>query len=172
MRTTWIRDGKVVIVGIDPGGTTGIAIYHGDWLWNGNSWEYANENIVGLQRSGDTHHFDLYNILCLQLNQNMMVVCESFQNRGMEKDLQALELIGIVKMFAQEANVMKGIKRPLIHFQTASEGKAFWTDEKLKHLGYYLPGQRHSNDAKKHLLHYLTFDLERNDFLLRLKGNL
>lgn len=39
----------------------------------------------------------------------------------------------------------------------AQHAKGFWTDEKLKHFGLYTPGLKHGRDALRHLLYFLLF---------------
>jgi len=51
----------------------------------------------------------------------------------------------------------------------AAGAKAFWTDEKIKQLGLWVPGLRHGMDALRHLLYKLAFKYHREDLLRLLK---
>ena len=41
--------------------------------------------------------------------------------------------------------------------QSASTGKAYYSNDKLKQHGVYVKGTAHARDATRHLLHYITF---------------
>lgn len=77
------------------------------------------------------------------------VVCESFEYRNNRHrdnlELYSLEMIGVIKLYCDPS------------MQTASKGKGFYTDTKLKKLGLYIPGRGHGRDAMRHLLHWYTF---------------
>lgn len=77
------------------------------------------------------------------------LVCESFQYRQAQSnaDLSGVEVIGLVKEWSRQFSIP-------ISFQSPAEGKFYWTDEKLKRIGLYTPGKRHSRDATRHLLYY------------------
>jgi hypothetical protein len=145
------------IMGIDPGGTTGLATYDMvDDHWE--VWELGPE----------PHHWELHELLMFD---TATVVCESFQYQRRELDkgvslvLDSVEYIGIVKL------VLGGSQH--LVFQTPAQGKVtaknFWTDEKLKQLGLYeKTNSAHQRDAVGHILYYVTFTLKDDRFLRRL----
>jgi hypothetical protein len=64
----------------------------------------------------------------------------------------AAEVIGVIKSTALEMSI------PVIE-QSASQGKTFFTDQKLKILGIDV-GKRHARDAIRHAAYYLVFGKE------------
>jgi len=96
------------------------------------------------------------------------IICERFNFRKDERDRTKIiytpaEIVGVVKLFSSRFQV------PL-HMQMAAEGKAFWTDAKLKKIGLYLPSKRHAMDAMRHLLQYVTFKMNDKYYLYALRA--
>lgn len=129
------------IIGLDPGGTTGWASLD----TNSGEWTHS-------QLGPHEHHLELEKCLESVLPRKMhALVCESFEYRRDQRDnvqLVSREYIGVVKLFAQKYGT------PVV-FQTASQGKAFWKDEKLKLCNLHVPGNPHANDATRHVLAYM-----------------
>jgi hypothetical protein len=157
----------VIIVAIDPGGTTGLAV------WNSltNSHPILTQFEFS-QLTGD-HHHDLWVFLLQwsaraeQFRTPFHVVYERFefqkekQREGLNYD--AKEYIGIVKLFRAKYG-------PAVHLHDQSRGqKTFWSDEKIKTLGLWQNGRRHAMDALNHLLYYVSFNLKDDSFLRMLK---
>ena len=170
MRFDLIRSGEFRCVGIDPGGTTGIAIMQqeiidGEWI--------GTAHFDFLQLGPEPHHKKLFNFLEGFITANTHIVCESFQNRGMDKQLISAEYVGVVRHFEQYWQEI--LKRQFVWTQTAStvtskkEGASFWQDAKIKKLGLWVLNQKHAMDALRHLLHHITFTVEDNRWLMRLK---
>src|SRR5688500_9687577 len=100
------------------------------------------------------------------------IICESFEYRPYQSSpsisLVSRDLIGVVQLFGKEQNIP-------VFMQTASQGKGYYTNEKLKELGLYVRGQDHARDATRHLLYWFTFkseyqynvDLTNNKKLMR-----
>lgn len=65
------------------------------------------------------------------------------------RQMEPIEFIGVARYLTQTYT-----KRELV-LQSPSEAKAFSTDEKLKHIGWWNAGNVHANDASRHLLLYL-----------------
>lgn len=121
------------IIGIDPGETTGIAIYNDD------VWQYH-------QLEGE--HFEDLEWL-LKVERPDVVVCESFQKRNNPgANTKPLLYIGAINGYCLTYNIE-------LVFQTPSQGKAFWTNNKLKACGLYTAGLKHAMDATRHVLLYL-----------------
>jgi hypothetical protein len=92
-----------------------------------------------------------------------MIVYESFLYQRRDKvDLRPVEAIGVIKLYHE-------IYRTPIISQTPSQGKAFWTDDRLKKLDLWEAGQPHAMDALRHLLYYQAFKLNDKTLLERLK---
>lgn len=136
------------IIAIDPGVTTGIctARLKADQLFVtpnqvkatlGEMYTVLNDFVgVGSNR---TH-----------------VIYEDFEYRNQARaglDLTPVKIIGVLQLF-EERNW-----RGSVHFykQTASMGKAYFSDAKLKELGIYKKGVPHGMDATRHLMHWLEF---------------
>jgi|SRR5579875_680483 len=127
-------------VALDPGGTTGLCIVENtDYPWS----------LKAMQIGPHEHHKGLLKLLTLWKPD--LIICESFENRSHDAAwLVSAEYIGVVKA----AVGMCGSKLVL---QNASTGKAFWTDEKLRQVGLYIPKWRHARDACRHYLYWRTF---------------
>lgn len=129
----------VKILAIDPGKTTGFA------LWGG-----ADDIIRPL--SGQVGpKIDLYRVVLEA--QPDVVVCEDFTPRpgahSVQKD--ALHVIG-----GLEALILVGEIDAALHLQSPGQAKAFGTDDKLRRLGWWVKGQDHARDALRHLLTWLV----------------
>lgn len=175
-------DGKISIIGLDPGGTTGWALYTASVIHNVNDIpEYYNEKFISGQKGPGHHHLSLWRLLEQWTTANTIIVCESFEFRRNEKDrsrdnivLDSREYIGVVNLYGQhfEATTsgMPGVFK--IVYQTAGLGKGFWTDKKLAVVEKLaMPKTRwtHANDAMRHLLHFMVFKMNRQDLLTPLK---
>jgi hypothetical protein len=98
------------------------------------------------------------------------VVYETFEFRKEDAkereyiDYSTGEYVGVIGLYCD----MTGVKN---RRQMASEGKGFWTDDKLKRVGLYVPGkeQRHARDATRHWLHYTSFTLKDDSWFHKLK---
>lgn len=183
MNTSGLSSGTTSILGLDPGGTTGYALYQaqtlvtpdGDLEWFDEKWHQGELGPL-------PHHDILFDMLGRFQTTNFIIVCESFEYRRRPEDagrdnivLDSKEYIGIVKLFQMQRMLAldgkAGVQR--VVFQTASEGKGFWFKQKdpakLKKLKLYRPGSVHINDATAHALHYMTFKLNLRQLLERLK---
>lgn len=139
------------IVGIDPGGTTGVAIFDTEH----NEWTFT-------QLGPDYHHKALWDLLVLEYSYGtqMTIVCESFQYRGQDRPkivLDSLQYIGIAELFHQTYPSCGLV------MQTAAMGKVgedkskqFVRRKNLKKLGTpWKHETRHSADAQGHILYYV-----------------
>lgn len=168
-----MKDGHLSITALDPGGTTGVAMYDADVLFDiRESPEYLNEKFDSLQLNDPDHHKTLKHLLERRHVANTIIVCESFQYRrpvdAPAVSLVSVEYIGVVKLLVQE--------RPDIQIVWQTTGKVippknknmaggFWTDDKLKQVRKFSPGKKHANDAMRHLLYYMAFTMGRRDLL-------
>lgn len=129
-----------VVVGVDPGGTTGIA------LWSPQ---------LGLslrQVEGADHAVDWLADMARQLT-NATFVVEKYiitpATAKLSQQHDPLEIIGALKYVTRR----HGHKMVM---QSPSEAKAFSTNDKLKRVEWYQPGQDHARDASRHVLLYLS----------------
>jgi len=168
-----VKDGHISITALDPGGTTGVAFYDADLIFNADEQpELFNEKWDTLQLTEPDHHKTLKNMLERRHVANTIIVCESFQYRrpvdAPAVELISVEYIGVVKLLVQE--------RPDIQVVWQTTGKVippknknvaggFWTDDKLKQVRKWSAGRKHANDAMRHLLHYMAFTMGRRDLL-------
>jgi hypothetical protein len=184
-----LTSGKLSIVGLDPGGTTGWALYTCDVMRHTvdpdigvSTVEFFNEKFTRGQIGPGHHHLRLWNFLEQWTTTNTIIVCESFEFRKNEKDrtrdnivLDSKEYIGIVNLYKQtfDATTANRIGGLQVVYQTAAIGKGFWTDNKLQVAGRLAtPKTRwvHANDAMRHLLYYMTFTMKRQDLLESLRN--
>lgn len=122
----------MTILALDPGGTSGLVL---------------GSPLLLAELSAKDHHLDLWHILCQYAP--TMIVCESFTQQRRAADLKPIEYIGVVRLWCATRYV------PLV-LQSAGVGKTFWTNDKLKTLGYYKAGMPHAIDALRHWLWYVT----------------
>ena len=146
------------ILGLDPGGTTGVAVC-----------TTQIRSLQAYQFEESNHHIALWSYL--QTLDPETVVCEDFKwrphlqpGRGAERaiELVSVEYIGITRLWTLD----KG--RELV-LQQPSQGKQFWTDDKLKKIGVYKPGMPHAMDAVRHVLYYVSFTLQDRHYINMLK---
>jgi hypothetical protein len=129
------------LLALDPGETLG--------------WSIAKQGNFYIAGQIPKVHF--YNITeLLEKFQPTLVVMESYrlypwkaQEQGFS-DFFTPRLIGAIEDRCWQAGVPRA-------FQSASQGKSFVTDEKLRGWGYYIRGKPHANDATRHLCQYLLF---------------
>lgn len=129
-----------VIVSLDPGRTTGHAV------------GTIDDGLMTVRCGQDRFdHIQLYQQLIL-LDPTMIIAEEfEFRNRARKGlDLYPRELLGVLELYCQQ------YKKPLFR-QKAMEGKAYYTDEKLKRDSLYIKGKPHAMDAVRHLLQWYTF---------------
>jgi len=129
------------VIALDPGGTTGYA------------WAEINDGKVtdfgggqGQLTEGSLHA--MLSAICPSA-----IVAESFEFRQRQRDglvLVSRNLLGVSRLWAELRDV------PHTE-QSAAQGKAFFTDQKLRAVGAYTRGSPHKNDATRHLLYWLTF---------------
>lgn len=145
-----------LVLAIDPGVTTGLASnIHVPLLIPVRplAWQFSSTE-------HDSPHWEF--LETLENYDPDVIVCERFDFRQAKLgvDYTAVEYIGLVKLHCEINNV------PIIwQGQDAKSKKSFWTDDKLKQLGLYIPGQPHAMDAQKHLLKY---QLDHGQFDLNL----
>jgi len=81
-----------------------------------------------------------------------ILVIEKFVMTHRDKtDFTAIEYIGLGRWFAQRRKI------PFV-LQTPGLGKGYFTNDKLKRLGVYVPGKPHAMDATRHLYQFMILN--------------
>jgi hypothetical protein len=169
---------SALIIALDPGDTTGMA------------WQYANQDVssyathevphcsyeVGLRTLldalstivGAAPPVDTTSTMARMVPAGVTVIYETFDFRHDESfrdkiDYTPAEVIGALRCWALDRYNITLVK------QNAATGKGFWTDEKVRKLGLWVPGRRHAMDAMRHLLRYQVFVLKDVSKLHRLR---
>jgi hypothetical protein len=142
-------------VAIDPGGTTGWAVFNIDYDKETSSplWKprvaYHFEDAGQLTRG--QHHDELYTFLALERPDYL--IYERFEKRNNDFALLiSCEYIGVCKAFAQRCKIP-------IFAQGASDVFNFCSDDKMEYLDLFLrPLSRwkDANAARRHLLYWLV----------------
>lgn len=136
-----LKDYKFTIMAFDPGITTGYAI--GEVVIGRFQFRSSGQN--KFSRS------DLWGMLS-SINPEF-VVTESFEFRRGARDnlvLDSRNVMGVLELWCQTNNK---------HYrsQTASTGKGYFDNDRLKELKVYRVSCPHANDATRHLLHWINF---------------
>lgn len=135
------------IAALDPGLTVGITILNEDG-------SYEPRQLV--PASYPHPHETLYDVLT-EINPKVLLY-ERFDFRAAKNGviLAGVEYIGVIQLYAQTRCLE-------IHAISPSDGKAFWTDSKLRTLKMYARGLPHANDATRILNTYRM----KNDHIWR-----
>jgi len=150
------------IIALDPGGTTGWAMWQDTTIMAGADLGWPWNHFTCGQIGPEEHHDDLYILLETQQTHPFTVVCETFEFRQSDNhregtNLMSREYIGVAKLFVRQRSFVKdGVAQVRYVPQSPSQGKGFVSDEKLKVMGLWVPGQKHARDALRHLVYYLV----------------
>src|ERR1041385_2135596 len=127
------------VLGIDPGMTTGYALYN-DFTNKYSFWQLDSRS----------HRATMSFLDGLSPDE---IVYEDFKHRPnlMKAELFSVEVIGIIKLYDERREDCD----PIVGKFLPTQAKAFWTDEKIKKVGLWQPGQKHAMDALRVLLTYL-----------------
>lgn len=145
MMDNWYNQYPEKIIAFDPGGTTGVAYYSVDSYDDKPDRFYLGPN--------KEHHHE-------QIEANLdtiephVVVTERFDYRRNQKhaDLISVEYIGVLRLWCRKNGV------DLVEQKQLKGHKGLWTNEKLKVMGLYKPGENweHAMDATRQLFYYMT----------------
>ena len=138
------------ILALDPGETTGVAIWNPKLdvpqihLFQLNTKDLREavptvQEVLGYEEWEHIRYED-YRVYGHMTEQHAFA------------SLHTPKLIGVIECLAVLGNVGTS-------FCLAMHAKTFWTDEKLKMCGLYNPGLKHARDAQRHLLRYLSEEL-------------
>lgn len=126
-----------MILSVDPGGTTGVALWNTHVLEDPTFYEVPG-GLLGfvdwMEENTDQHELSL-------------IICESFIPRPGARSMQydALWIGGYLQAGAH-------LRRISFKFQSPATAKSFSTNDKLKAAGFYPVGLGHAQDAARHLL--------------------
>lgn len=125
------------VIAIDPGKTTGYAAWQEG---HAEPWSGQESDCVAFGKRLD-----------LWLGSSHLrttVVIERFiinvKTVGNSQAPWSLELIGVARYLAAKYDAE-------FELQTPADAKSFMPDDRLKKLGWYMPGKVHANDALRHL---------------------
>ena len=121
------------IVALDPGLTIGICIFN-------ELGEYEQRQLKPMEYPHP--HETVFDVLS-EIDPKV-IIYERFDFRAAKNGvvLAGVEFIGVIELYAQ-------IKCLGITKISPSDGKAFWTDNKLRMLDLYKRGMPHANDATR-----------------------
>lgn len=158
-------DYPMVLIGVDPGGTTGIAVYDvpspdelprlaGYYQW-ADSWTIAAQ-LMALKSKVQKQRPDA----------QVAFVVEQFDNRP-----------GIVDPDFTPKYIIRDIDRDManeqVFYQTPSQAKNLvkpahrGTPDGLKRFGWYQVGMGHANDASRHVIVFLVEKLHHMPTILK-----
>lgn len=137
----------MIILAVDPGGTTGFA-----------TWDYDETRVPEEQFAAwdDPDRFNAIETVRERIVTGVeIVVCESFQlsmntlKKSTAGSLETIEMIGALRWVCHKRGVEFVTQKP-------SDAAGFSTPEKLKAIGWWTPGSDHARSATKHLILYLA----------------
>ena len=148
-----VPEAKGTLVALDPGGTTGYAIFNHLTLQEAGqldtgSQEEALKLFEPLLGVGDRDRNRNRNIDAVVMEDHRVYQNRIEQHAG--SSLSTPRLIGMIETLCLQHSIPW-------HKQPASMPKQFVTDEKLKAWGLYLPGKRHARDAIRHACYFILF---------------
>lgn len=151
----------MIIVGLDPGGTTGWAVCKvseepKSMDDKGKLKVETTHEFTAGQVGPEDHHLALWNFLADRLYEtnDLHLVVENFLFRQGDAHrtgtvLVSLEYIGVAQLFADTYPDKVKMTR-----QTPASAKSFVTDSKIKRLDLWIPGKPHAMDALRHVIFY------------------
>jgi hypothetical protein len=148
------------LIGVDPGGTTGIVVLRVPWDWVFAPAEHENpyaaieiveyiqvpedEAVAAVER--------LYLLIRLTYPGAFPLVLEDFVLRV---NTASRDLLSPVRVNAAIEERMKPLTLVRVYKQMPSEAKGTVTNDRLRRWGMYRRGKPHSRDALRHGVHFL-----------------
>lgn len=133
------------ILALDPGHTTGVAVFKGMLLLSGSQiiTKPIEQGVQALHE------------LILEV-QPEVVVCEDYRVYRWKTDEHANSSLLTPRIIGAIETLLTLQQIPLVK-QPAHVAKHFCTDSRLKHWGMYSTGMRHANDAIRHGCYFQLF---------------
>lgn len=138
------------LLSLDPGHTTGFAIFHGTTLVKADQIDTKPEEQQPLEITL-TNLMDLFTIYSPE-----EVVFEDYRiyawraKHHANSEVHTVRLIGMIMTLCLQHG-LQSFK------QSASIAKSFATNAKLEEWGLYQPGYKHANDAIRHGCYFIAF---------------
>jgi hypothetical protein len=149
----WKDHREKCLMGLDPGETTGYALWKPDDSYIELRQLQTNDVLRGATRLDQEIGS---NFIAYGADDNLHIVMEDYkvyqwkvQDHAWDP-LHTAQLIGATRYNAYRSGIS-------CHMQMAVVAKRFVTDAKLEQWGLYSPGLNHARDAQRHLLHYFLF---------------
>jgi hypothetical protein len=147
-------DGKRKILSIDPGTTTGFALYTESAItekWNWTVWELPySPNLI---------------LEIIEREYPSQIVAESYTLGNFKsKEIDGIKVLGIVDLIKDRNPSIK------YHEQPSQHGRAI-TDTFVKAHGLWAVGMKDANSATRHLLHFLIHQLGQKHWLNVLRAS-
>lgn len=143
-----------VLLCIDPGETTGFAVF-----MNGVLCEYGQIETVSTDAKGDKKiQWGSLADLFIQFEPDV-VVCENYRiyahklERHSFSQVETLRLIGGIDQLCNSPYLAESVT-PL-YYAMAVQAKGFVTDDRLKEWDLWKSGMKHSRDAIRHGIYFL-----------------
>jgi hypothetical protein len=140
-----IRPPPERLVSLDPGATTGVAVFRRLSL---HMAAQLNTSMPDVALEQLTLFFDQQRPTEVVLEDYRVYANRVEQHAG--SSLQTPRLIGMIETLCMQRKIP-------FHKQPAGTAKYFCTDDKLREWGMYATGQRHARDAVRHAAYYILF---------------
>ena len=144
-RTPSFRPARTCLLCLDPGETTGVAVFHASKL---HACCQSNTSHPDLALNEFTRLFDLYTPTACVIEDYRVYGNRAQYHIG--SSLHTPRMIGIIEALC----LQRGIP---YHKQMAGLAKGFVTDAKLRDWGWYAQAERHSRDAIRHGAYFILF---------------
>lgn len=150
-----------VLVGIDPGETTGLAIRRSNIGFVADLYQ-LNTKQIGPGMDTLFEHIEAAQRQAKIFGQKILVILEDYKVYSWKADdhswspLHTSEFIGAIKYRLHQLGIP-------YHLQMASEAKRWADDEKLTQWDVYAKGLKHSRDALRHIITYAFFGQPTKD---------
>lgn len=133
-------------MGVDPGGTTGIAIWRGTYPWRRSIVQHYQ-----FEQTPAVKMVDDFATQCQMDGIPLLIGCETYivrKGRNTVHTMQndALEIIGAIKSIAERTDAILSMQMP-------ATAKHVLDDKALKKFGWWKSSidYRHANDAARHI---------------------
>lgn len=141
--------GTPIIVGVDPGGTTGISLWDGGPALGWFGQYPAIDAVDRIWNLIEQHKF----------GRGVHIACERFditvQTARKTRQYDALYVTGALLYNVEITNRYSDPINKFIHY-ARSDAKTFAFDDRLKQIGWWSRGQTHINDATRQVLMHLA----------------
>lgn len=137
-----VKNDTTRVISIDPGGTNGVCVATGI----GADW--AITYVDGLEKH------KLYDLLEHVEVEGTLLIYETYRLYESKakvmvgNEFETVQIIGVIKYICE--------KRGIPYRDSATSNKAFFTDQRLKDMGLYVPID-HKRDAIRHFLYWMYF---------------